>query len=364
MIKISLLSLIILIITSFLFSLSFPIFYNFITNEPSSDLTGLTKVGLVVTVILMAFIGVANKWPQYYNEFRFSATQNSIINIIIRILGLGIGVFYRGYTYGLIVAEFAGRTISSLAFLIKYGKVVFGKGNLALVSASTIKRYSHYPLFLVPTRYLNILLNQLVLILVSTHYSLSLLGQLGMASSLITYPLSLLGNSMSPVFLRRIRDSDDKELGELVERLTLILLAITIIPVILTMFFIRYILNIFLGSGWEDAGVFASIIISSLVHDLVYTVISGVFQLRNWQRQNLMISLIVCVVYIFAYWFISGSSVTVFDAVIVFSALRILFSASKCSYIFFSLGLRNANIWSFVSALILLISLFLLRITL
>ncbi len=293
--------------------------------------------------IVFALLHIMNMWTQFQNNFTFSAVQNSVTNLLTRLIGASFGFFGAGYSFGLILAEGIGKLISLISHSIKYSgfikDVLVGFNTTQLIAIA--KKYKSYPLYQLPSRYISILTGQLPLFFVANQFSIASLGQLTMAFSLLNLPLVLFGNSLGPVFIRRVRDSGENELKKLTSKVHKLIVFGGLIPVLLLLFYAGPILVFFLGDQWEVSGILASIVAIIIIHDLLAMILGGIYQLMNIQRMLLFINLIFLVIYFVTYLNILNAGLEISMVILIFSSIKLLSGILKCTFILGKLNLKK-----------------------
>ncbi|HEX8429492.1 lipopolysaccharide biosynthesis protein [Hymenobacter sp.] len=120
-------------------------------------------------------------------------------------------------------------------------------------------QYREYPLYVMPTAYLNTLAGQLPIFFLTTGFGANTVGLYAFSTSLLELPINLIGNAVSPVFLQKVAEVHQQE----PERLKHIcldlynkLFYLGLLPFGIITVFGDWIFSFVFGARWEQAGIF------------------------------------------------------------------------------------------------------------
>lgn len=356
--RVSAVSITLSLITIILFAGLLPSLLIDVFHLPGSQVDSVLYIMIMGTSIIMVGLNVLNKWSQFDNQFQFIARQNTITNFVIRVISLIVGLLTAGSKLGLLIGEFVGRLFSLIVYLFRHRARV-ARQRLATIRSGvrSISLYRHYPLYYLPGRYLNLIVTQLPLIFVGANFNVGMLGQLTMAFSLLNYPLVLLGNSISPIFLRRIRDSEIPEIRDLVNRLMVGLLAISVPAVLIFILFSDSIISLVLGDQWVPAALFCAIISTSILPDLASMILNGYYQIKNLHRLLMRINLVFLIIGIGVYVLARYLEWDIIFVIILFTMTKVLSGSIKSILVFSRLNLHKIGVGFLAAISIILISL-------
>ena len=102
-------------------------------------------------------------------------------------------------------------------------------------------------------------------------------GQVGLATTMLSIPVTLLGSSVGKAFYAEVSgmgSSKRIEILYLTRKVIQKLFCISLIPTILIVLFAPILFELFFGTDWVQAGVFARILAIYLITQFVYSPIS------------------------------------------------------------------------------------------
>jgi O-antigen/teichoic acid export membrane protein len=202
-----------------------------------------------------------------------------LVNCFKALLG-----FLNASTVFLLISDFLGNLFSALFYLIKGQKKIFP---IQKINYSTVKKYSHFPTYNLPTTILNISLNELPIIILGLLYNPKLLGYYVVAHKLFIQPAQLIGNSIGVVISRKmaIKHLDGHELFNSLIRLVVVATGISIIPVLVATFWGETLFSLFLGESWSFTGklveVVAILFWCRIVQAVIFTIFISIENLKN-----------------------------------------------------------------------------------
>jgi O-antigen/teichoic acid export membrane protein len=163
--------------------------------------------------------------------------------------------------------------------------------------------YRDYPVYRVPARTLMLFSSQAPLILSAIFYDSEATGQLALAFSMLALPVSLSSRTTAKAFYAEASTLGGRNSSRIREMLASILIrmaALAILPTAVLYFLSPYLFPIVFGSGWEQAGVFASNLAVCLAFQFLYAPASYVYYLYSGHTSLLFLNvqravLVVCV---------------------------------------------------------------------
>lgn len=266
------------------------------------------SLGVIITldnrnIFLIYFVSIAYavtqiqpKWNVRRKQFKYAASVGIISQLLNRISALSIGFVNLFPMYGLIIGEFLGKIIATILTLKKN---LFSERR-QISKAISIKRilkvlneYKAYPKFILPSRYLEVLVNQVPVFAFSLYFNSQALGYYALASSMLNLPIQLLSNALSPLILKQLNDYNDiNKVQIFVRRITKILIIIGL-PFFISLIFLADIIFPFVfGEGWQTAGLICSIIAGYGIFSLLKIFVAPLFQIYNKERNTLLLNII------------------------------------------------------------------------
>lgn len=263
------------------------------------------KPFLFLIPISTLLVGVFNSFNYFNirkNKFKNIAksqvTRSSslvVSQILIGLLVLGpIGLIF-----GQILSYFTGNMI-----LFKTLKKNYKSGYLSKdkIKFQAIK-YKNFPLFSMPSVFLNSINLNIVNFLISSLFSISTLGFYSLTQRIIGVPAKIIGSSISQVYLKQASDDlNNKKSTKNVFLNTLKKLTIICIPTFFILFFIvEHVFAFVFGEEWRVSGLYARILIPLAAVRFVSSTLSVSLIIHQKQKILLLfnISLFVSIIFVF-----------------------------------------------------------------
>ena len=253
-------------------------------------------ISLFVFMMLfsLAIFTSLKAWQTRQGEFR-QISQIAFAQNLVRVISpIGFGWLYPvGST--IIVSEFLGRLVGAL-LSIKESSLQLSKHRLSFSFLySVLQRYSSYPIYGLPSAFLDTLGNYIAVPLIATYYGVAMAGKYLLVVRITSIPASLVGASVADVFHKRMADfskeSSDKARALLTQTATMLSI-IGGIPVLLVAFLGPVLFEWFFGSQWQVAGEMARILSLSMLAQIVVSPISRVVYIYGQQRKKLIFDIV------------------------------------------------------------------------
>ena len=207
-------------------------------------------------------------------------------------IGLGMASFGSlGLIIGSIFSEAGGLSLFARSFkkdiccnyrFVRWSrmKVILGK-------------FVNYPVYRLPAQFLLSLSGKMPLLYFAWKFGAGMAGQVGLATTMLSIPITLLGSSVGKAFYAEVSgmgSSKRIEILYLTRKVIQKLFCISLIPTILIVLFAPILFELFFGTDWVQAGVFARILAIYLITQFVYSPISeGLFNILK--RQSIVLCL-------------------------------------------------------------------------
>lgn len=229
-------------------------------------------------------------WSMRMKAFSFSAKNNSVTILALRLVNLGIGLVTKGATWGLVLSDTLVRGCSAIAYVLglrKYGLAQVARRRTRSELWAVALEYKEYPRYVFPARYLNLFALQLPIFGLTTLGDTAMVGNFTLAGSILLMPLRLLGYSLSTVFFRKaaeIGGEDPARLGDVVQRMYLRLRLLGVLPFIFLIFFGDLIFHLVLGPEWALAGAYCGVMGPFYLFRLLSEPIASVYNAQRDER--------------------------------------------------------------------------------
>ena len=217
------------------------------------------------TVFLVGAVQILNSYfirHKYYKQ-----TGNSLMaqNLTRVSTNIGVGVF-TNISGGLIYGHIAGQIATIGVLLIHSFKKL--KSELKTYfswshCAAMIKKYKSLALTLLPANLLGAIGINMTPILLVFFFDTSVAGLYHICFIIINTPIYIIGKSLSDVSYKHTMDiiHSDNSLSEYVERIIAKLLLISILPILVLLFFAPVLFDFVLGAEWRISGVYTQIML-------------------------------------------------------------------------------------------------------
>ncbi len=237
---------------------------------------------------------------------------------------LAFGAFQYG-TSGLVYGELLGQGISS--FILGYKNKTSLKKNIGHIKLKQIKRVAHkyrkFPRINLPHAFLNVFSSQTPIILINYFFTSGIAGFYSLANKILMLPMSIITSSYAQVFYEQISSSANSDSpGEVASlfKKTLSRLMLYSFPIFILLFiFIQSLVTIIFGDVWEEAGLYAMILIPMLYFRFTGSVVSSVVLVFNRQGKALVIEILNTVLRVVAL-IIGGIENSILTGLFLYSA--------------------------------------------
>lgn len=224
-------------------------------------------------------------WNVRFKQFKITSLAKIIQ--VVAVFGFQILLFKYFYLKGLIYGSILGISCSGL-YLILFRKLewsIYKSISLSEMKAEAI-RYIDFPKYFTLSNVILSLSANLPVLFFVKYISLAQLGIYGMAVRVIAQPVSLVSESFRSVILSYMaerRNKEEKVLGWYLKMLFFLFIASLIASVILY-FLGPYIVDIFLGSKWQQVGGYMQMLIPMLISMMIAS--PGVAAVRVFEMQK------------------------------------------------------------------------------
>lgn len=249
---------------------------------------GLEVLGPFIYLIpiltyVSVMIGVIQSWlnrlEQYKNMSKLKICQSTsmaIFSVLFGFVGLSSGLIY-GQMLSLCI------TLTLAIIIIRRSLPI----NISLAQIKEIiKKYRGAPKFIFPTTLLDIFSMQLPIFLIASWFTDSSAGQYRMATMLMGVPSAILGGAVAQIFLQRFSLAWPNALAakKILLQSWLILSLIGLVVFFPILLYGPEIFEIFLGVGWRDAGIMASILSPMIYLSLIQSPTSTSFVVMGIEK--------------------------------------------------------------------------------
>lgn len=349
------LSSLLLILTSSVFYLFLPEIISLINSShviQSNEVFYMIFFGAITYSLTAIF----SKFNVHYNEFAFVSKTGAAIQLTSRLISVLATFSTKLLPFGLMIADTIGKLIFTLIHVKKYFKIISKEIKEINIQELlvTFKLFHRYPIYFLPSKYLTVLVNQTPIYVLSTLYTIENLGQYSIASSLVVLPVNLIGNSLISVYVQRVKNTNDKDISQLTYKLIITISILLAVPVLIIMFLSSIILPIALGGDWLLAGHIAQILSIIIIHEVIGTVLAGLFQIKSKEIELLFFQAFMFLSYILFVLFSYYQDISIINIIIGFSFLRLLQNMIKIHFLLHSISSKG-KLLNFIIGLVLIV---------
>lgn len=214
--------------------------------------------------------------------------------------GVSISLGYFMLSFGLLVANLIGQVVA-LITLRKIKKLTCDRYVFTSLSRLAIaKKYSKFPLFMVPSGLLNVMSSNMPTIILTSTFGLVYVGFYNLLQKTLSAPTTFIGRSFAEVF-RQQASADMKQHGTcrpLFYSTVLKLVFLSAIPFFILIVYTPEIFEFAFGKDWRVAGEMAQILVPMFFIRFITMPVSSIILLRDraeidfwWQVTFLVLSL-------------------------------------------------------------------------
>ncbi len=211
-----------------------------------------------------------------------------------KLTAIAYGIFLGSHFFGLALAEALNKVLQHVInarYILKEKRLLDPRHFRLTGRLTVLRKYSGFPRFEVPAVAIAAASNHIPFLWIPAFFGLPAFGQYTLAVSLLEMPMRLVGYSLSGVFFQKaVRTFREKGAGEL-ERITLrtmmSVIAASIVPLLLILFFARTVFIWLFGQEWAMAGSLSSILSIFYIARLIVEPISSVLRVIGEQKSYL-----------------------------------------------------------------------------
>lgn len=223
---------------------------------------------------------VYNEWCVRESYFK-ALSVNKIVNSAAITLAKTLLGFVKICSQGLVVGDLAGRAISAVGCVVRalhHDGKVFRQARWAEMRRCAVK-FKEFPKYTMPGQLLNTIGQAIPILLITAFFSKDDVGQFSMAMTIFAIPINVIGTALRDVYRQRANE-EYRQRGECLasfDRLLKLLLLIGGAGLLLFVWFLPWLTQLFLGAQWLTAGRYAQILAPAMVLSLVAGPLSGIF---------------------------------------------------------------------------------------
>jgi len=229
-------------------------------------------------------------WANRKKKYKIMSFNAILSAILVPITSISIGLLHKG-PLGLFLGLLISQIIPPIVMLIVITKnedLGFKYFNWNLIKIKA-KEYSNFPLYTLPSEFINRFTNQLPVFMLSTYSGPATVGVYNLCVRMLGLPIQLIGSAVGEVFKQKATlDFNTQGRFDSIFLKTLKILIITSIPPLLfILFFAPKIFGFIFGAKWIESGVFAQILILMYMLKLITSPLSYSYIIRNRLKEDM-----------------------------------------------------------------------------
>jgi teichuronic acid exporter len=265
-------------------------------------------------------------WANRKNEFKIMS-WNSIINaLMIPVFSISLGFLISG-EIGLFAGLLASQIFSSLYlffYLTSKYDLNINRFSIRMLFLYAIRNRNH-PLYNLPSVFLNRFIGQMPVFMFTRYAGIEMVAVYNLSIRMLSLPSTMLSNAIGEVFRQRATN-DYHEFGSarpILKKTFYALLIISIIPVLIILFFGPQLFSFFFGETWYEAGLVSQVLMPYFCFQLIVSPLTYLYFIANRLKENLIIHI---------YIFLSTYMIFHFGFLLGFGSLSILllYSVNYC----------------------------------
>ena len=289
-------------------------------------------------VFTIGTFSAGNYWYSRTKHFRRLAIIRVINSFASNSLKLAMG-FAGGAGGGILVlATFIGQLISNVTLYIKIwnsdGQLFRNHFEFREI-LSLFNRYRRFPQYEVWSGILVDLSLRLPVFTIAYFFSLKQLGYFVFVQTIVRVPFNLIGESISKVFFQKAASIKDNtaELSKWVENVFYFLTSFFMLPALVVSIIGNDIFYLIFGSNWEEAGIYAQILIFSILVEFITAPLGSLFNVLEKQKEALKFNIFLMLIR-FVALVIGGFTGNILATITIYVIADIIARTTKFTYIF------------------------------
>lgn len=289
----------------------------------------------------MFFTGIMQAvgfWFNRFKQYRLISTSRIVKAVVMsafQIAGGVVGLHTTGLITGLIIGQGAA---AIYVLILIFPEIKKHKESISIKKMiEEGKKYLNIPLFNTLMGLLNSISNQLPVFLLSRFFGAKIVAYYGLANRVISVPVGLVTQSVGQVFYQDAAQiiNNKGDLLLLVRSLYKQLLKFGFIPFLVLLLAGPWLFNLLFGLDWRISGVYTQILSPWLLLMFLNSPLSYIITILNKQKQMLIYQSLLLLFRFLALFFGYNYFNSALIAVILFSAVGIVFNLLFMQYIFF-----------------------------
>lgn len=251
------------------------------------------------SLLMVGFYTSLRYWSIRNKEFKRLSYSAIYRSVGVNGIQLPAGIANYG-AQGLIGGQFIGFAIVSLILGIQVWKDDIKKFKQKISKTkirNLLSEYNNFPKYSAPQGFINSFSQSMPTFFLAFYFGPQVAGLYAISLKFIQIPVNLLGESFRQVFFQKASEMEQRgvALFNTLFKYTALLVAISIIPVLIVIFFGPLLYSFALGSSWYEAGEYAQWLIITIFFSLVTSPSVVMINILQLQRFYLIFEIIVMI---------------------------------------------------------------------
>jgi O-antigen/teichoic acid export membrane protein len=260
----------------------------------------------ILSAACIIIVNIGTSWSvrmgQYGMISRQKITHSSVSNALKWAFA-----YFNFSTFGLILATFIGSFFSSLEFSMNFGKIhqkfkqfISKRKTLALM-----KKHKEFPILNLPHVFVDNGRDMLIATFIFAYYSESVYGSFNHSYTMLRLPLMLVGVSLGQLFYNRASElyNAGKSMVPLINKMLLVLSALSIIPFSLLFFYGEPMFAFVFGKDWGLSGSYSETMSVWLMINFILSPIAALPLILKKQKIFFFMGIVSSLIQVIPFWY-------------------------------------------------------------
>jgi O-antigen/teichoic acid export membrane protein len=337
------------------------LFNNEIKNILGSEEIGFWLYFIPFVVFMMGLFNILNYLnlrKKYYNDI---AKANVYKSVGMASIQLGVG-FIKSGVMGLI----SGQIVAQIIANYRLSKNILKNYNINVSRIEVIrlfKRYKFFPLFSVPSVFVNAASLQAPILILNYFFNQSAAGFLSLSIRVISMPVSLIGTSIGQVFFQQVslKVNGKEDISSYVKSTLMKLVVIGVLPFSVLVAYSDILFPYVFGEQWGVAGAYAQYLSIWLFFLFIHSPLTPLFEVYERQKVGLVFTASLLFARVFSMILIYFLFKEALYVIVAYSMMGILFNVIILWYLLRlsklkPLGILLKIIFTFIFTVLVILS--------
>jgi O-antigen/teichoic acid export membrane protein len=287
-----------------------------------------------LSVFLTGLFRILNIWTSRKKQFKRLAMRNIMQSTTSAGTKVGVGSLTKisgGLIIGSLVGQFTATSVLFFQTILK-DKMNFSSISKKRMTDNAVK-YKEFPLYTNFQGFLDMFKETGTRYIISSFYGATILGGYSFTLGLLQRPTQLIGGAISQVYYQKAADTYNAkgDLWGLTKKIMLRLSGLSLVIYLPILLFGRQIFSFMFGDRWEEAGLYAQIMVPWLISTFLIQFSTRIPQIVNKQKTFFKIGAIFNIVFFSTVLILSELKINFPFVLVIMTVLMVVL----VSYLFF-----------------------------